>query len=104
MLLRPCESLKVVILSEGKSKVDNGAYRHARDFIIPGRHYTEMSDKTPTENCWKECLYIEVSNAQNNFIKLTFILMKVRGIGGREDSYLIFTLVFIFLKIELNEK
>lgn len=63
MLLRPHESPKVVIPHEGKSKVDNGAYRHGRDFIIPGRHYTEMSDRTSTENCWKECLYTEVSNA-----------------------------------------
>lgn len=63
-----------------------------------------MSDRTPTENCWKECLYIEVSNAQNKFIKLTFILIKVREIEQMEHSYLIFTLVFIFLKIELNEK
>lgn len=104
MLFRPCESPKVVIPSEGKHKVDNRAYRHGRDFIIPGRHYTEMSDWTPPENCWKECLYTEVSNAQNKFIKLTFILIKVRGIGEMEDSYLIFTLVSIFLKIELNEK
>lgn len=63
-----------------------------------------MSDRTPTENCCKECLYIEASNAQNKFIKLTFILVQVREIGKMEDSYLTFTLVFISLKIELNEK
>lgn len=63
-----------------------------------------MSDRTPTENCWKKCLYIEVSNAQNKFIKLTFILIKVRETGEMEDYYLIFTLVFILLKIALNEK
>lgn len=84
----------------GKSKVDNGACRHGRDFIILGRHYTQMSDWTPTEKCWNRCLSVKVSNAQNKFIKLTFILIKTRGtncggVGG--DSYLIFTLVIIFL-------
>lgn len=63
-----------------------------------------MSDRTPTENCCKECIYIEASNAQNKFIKLTFILIKGREIGEMEDSYLIFTLVFISLKTKLNEK
>lgn len=62
-----------------------------------------MSDRTPTENCCKECLSTEASNAQNKFIKLTFILIK-RQIGEMEDSYLILTLVFSSLKIELKEK
>lgn len=55
---------------EGKSRVDNGASRRRGDFTIPGRHYTEMSDWTPTEKCWNKCLSVKVSNAQNKFIKL----------------------------------
>lgn len=65
----------------GKGEVDNEACRHGRDFIIPGRHSTEISDWTPSEECWNQCLPVKMNNARTKFIKLMFILIKARGIG-----------------------